>query len=105
MDPLEASLVGAEQIGFTILSLTVSLIAVLIPLLVSWATWWAGLFREFAVTPVGDDPGLRGGVLDAHADDVRPALAATASPSSRAGSTRVSEARFRARDRLLRRAR
>ena len=33
MSPMEAALTGAEQIGFTIISLTVSLIAVLIPLL------------------------------------------------------------------------
>jgi multidrug efflux pump len=47
--PLEAALEGAEQIGFTILSLTVSLIAVLIPLLFMGDV--AGrLFREFAVT-------------------------------------------------------
>jgi len=47
--PLEAALKGAEQIGFTILSLTVSLIAVLIPLLFMRDV--AGrLFREFAVT-------------------------------------------------------
>jgi multidrug efflux pump subunit AcrB len=47
--PLEAALKGAEQIGFTILSLTVSLIAVLIPLLFMGDV--AGrLFREFAVT-------------------------------------------------------
>ena len=47
--PLEAALKGSEQIGFTIVSLTVSLIAVLIPLF-SWAISSAGLFREFAVT-------------------------------------------------------
>jgi multidrug efflux pump len=47
--PLEAALQGAEQIGFTILSLTVSLVAVLIPLLFMGNV--AGrLFREFAVT-------------------------------------------------------
>jgi multidrug efflux pump len=47
--PLAAALKGAEQIGFTILSLTVSLIAVLIPLLFMGNV--AGrLFREFAVT-------------------------------------------------------
>jgi multidrug efflux pump len=47
--PMEAALVGAEQIGFTILSLTVSLIAVLIPLLFMGDV--AGrLFRQFAVT-------------------------------------------------------
>ena len=49
MEPLEASLKGAAEIGFTILSLTVSLIAVLIPLLfMSDVT--GRLFREFAVT-------------------------------------------------------
>jgi len=47
--PMEAALIGAEQIGFTILSLTVSLIAVLIPLLFMGDI--AGrLFRQFAVT-------------------------------------------------------
>src|ERR1700728_3612891 len=47
--PLDAALIGAEQIGFTILSLTVSLIAVLIPLLFMGDI--AGrLFRQFAVT-------------------------------------------------------
>ncbi len=47
--PLDAALKGAEQIGFTILSLTVSLIAVLIPLLFMGDV--AGrLFRQFAVT-------------------------------------------------------
>jgi multidrug efflux pump len=47
--PLEAALKGAGQIGFTILSLTVSLIAVLIPLLFM-SDVVGRLFREFAVT-------------------------------------------------------
>jgi multidrug efflux pump len=47
--PLLAALKGAEQIGFTILSLTVSLIAVLIPLLFM-GDIVGRLFREFAVT-------------------------------------------------------
>ena len=47
--PLEAALKGAEQIGFTILSLTISLIAVLIPLLFM-GDIVGRLFREFAVT-------------------------------------------------------
>ena len=47
--PLQAALKGAEQIGFTILSLTVSLIAVLIPLLFM-GDIVGRLFREFAVT-------------------------------------------------------
>jgi multidrug efflux pump len=47
--PLAAALKGAEQIGFTILSLTVALIAVLIPLLLMGDVV-GRLFREFAVT-------------------------------------------------------
>jgi multidrug efflux pump len=47
--PLEAALKGAEQIGFTIISLTISLIAVLIPLLFM-GDIVGRLFREFAVT-------------------------------------------------------
>ncbi len=48
-EPLTAALKGAEQIGFTILSLTISLIAVLIPLLFM-GDIVGRLFREFAVT-------------------------------------------------------
>jgi multidrug efflux pump len=49
LPPLEAALKGAKEIGFTIISLTVSLVAVLIPLLfMSDVT--GRLFREFAVT-------------------------------------------------------
>jgi multidrug efflux pump len=47
--PLQASLKGSEQIGFTIISLTVSLIAVLIPLLFMGDVV-GRLFREFAIT-------------------------------------------------------
>ena len=47
--PLQAALHGAGQIGFTIVSLTVSLIAVLIPLLFM-GDIVGRLFREFAVT-------------------------------------------------------
>jgi multidrug efflux pump len=47
--PLEAALKGSKQIGFTILSLTVSLIAVLIPLLFMGDVV-GRLFREFAIT-------------------------------------------------------
>ena len=47
--PLEAALKGAGQIGFTIISLTISLIAVLIPLLFMQDVV-GRLFREFAVT-------------------------------------------------------
>ncbi len=47
--PMEAALKGARQIGFTIISLTVSLIAVLIPLLFMGGLI-GRLFREFAIT-------------------------------------------------------
>jgi len=47
--PLQAALKGAEQIGFTIISLTFSLIAVLIPLLFMGDVV-GRLFREFAIT-------------------------------------------------------
>jgi multidrug efflux pump len=47
--PLEAALKGSEQIAFTIMSLTISLIAVLIPLLFMGDVV-GRLFREFAIT-------------------------------------------------------
>jgi multidrug efflux pump len=49
MRPLEAALEGSRQIGFTIISLTISLIAVLIPLLFMGEIV-GRLFREFAIT-------------------------------------------------------
>lgn len=47
--PIQAALKGAQQIGFTIISLTVSLVAVLIPLLFM-SDVVGRLFREFAIT-------------------------------------------------------
>lgn len=47
--PLQAALKGSQQIGFTIISLTVSLVAVLIPLLFMGDVV-GRLFREFAIT-------------------------------------------------------
>ncbi len=49
--PMEAALKGAKQIGFTIISLTISLIAVLIPLLFMGDVV-GRLFHEFAITMV-----------------------------------------------------
>ena len=49
LSPLEASLKGAKQIGFTILTMTISLIAVFIPLLFMEGVN-GRLFREFSVT-------------------------------------------------------
>src|SRR4051812_6214958 len=48
-DPLEASLVGSREIGFTIVSMTLSLAAVFIPVLFMGGVL-GRLFREFAVT-------------------------------------------------------
>ena len=49
MSPLEASLYGAKEIGFTVLSISVSLVAVFIPILLMGGIV-GRLFREFAVT-------------------------------------------------------
>jgi multidrug efflux pump len=70
--PLQAALKGAEQIGFTIISLTFSLIAVLMPLLFMGDVWPSlpGV-RDHAGRV---DPDLRSRVADAHADDVRELL-------------------------------
>jgi hydrophobe/amphiphile efflux-1 (HAE1) family protein len=48
-EPMQAALKGAKQIGFTIVSITVSLLAVFIPLLLMGGVV-GRLFREFAVT-------------------------------------------------------
>ena len=49
MAPMEAAFKGAEEIGFTIISISVSLVAVFIPLLLMGGIV-GRLFREFAVT-------------------------------------------------------
>jgi multidrug efflux pump len=47
--PLQAALIGAKEIGFTVLSISISLVAVFIPLLLMGGIV-GRLFREFAVT-------------------------------------------------------
>jgi multidrug efflux pump len=49
MDPFEAAIVGAREIGFTVVSISVSLVAVFIPILLMGGIV-GRLFREFAVT-------------------------------------------------------
>jgi multidrug efflux pump len=49
LSPLQASLLGAREIGFTVLSISVSLVAVFIPILLMNG-YTGRLFREFAVT-------------------------------------------------------
>ena len=52
MSPFEAALKGAAEIGFTVMSISMSLIAVFIPILLMGGIV-GRLFREFAVTLVG----------------------------------------------------
>src|SRR6185503_16610414 len=49
MRPMEAALKGAQEIGFTVLSISISLVAVFIPILLMGGIV-GRLFREFAVT-------------------------------------------------------
>ena len=92
--PLEAALEGAKQIGFTIVSITVSLLAVFIPILLMGGIV-GRLFREFAVTLSVAIAHLGAGVADADADDVL-APAAPGEPGERArGAHRAARARVR----------
>ena len=68
--PLQAALKGSEQIGFTIVSLTVSLIAVLIPLLFM-GDIVGRLVPRVCRHAGGHHPGVGGGLADADAHDVR----------------------------------
>ncbi len=80
--PLEAALKGSEQIGFTIISLTISLIAVLIPLL---------FMGDVVGPPVprirdharGHDPDLGRRLADAGADAVRASCCAAPAETRR----------------------
>ena len=58
MKPMEAALKGAGEIGFTIVSISLSLIAVFIPLLLMGGIV-GRLFREFAMTVTDRGRGLR----------------------------------------------
>ena len=72
MKPMQAALKGAAEIGFTVLSMSVSLIAVFIPILMMGGVV-GRLFREFAVVlsvAIGISMVVS---LTAHAHDVRPA--------------------------------
>ena len=56
---MEAALNGAQEIGFTVLSISISLVAVFIPILLMGGIV-GRLFREFAVTLVGRHSGFAG---------------------------------------------
>ena len=69
MTPIEAALQGAQEIGFTVFSISVSLIAVFIPLLLMGGII-GRLFREFAITLSSRHPGVDAGLAHNNADDV-----------------------------------
>ena len=67
--PLQSAIKGAREIGFTVLSISISLIAVFIPLLLMSGIV-GRLFHEFAITVIGRDRGVGRGVADIDADVV-----------------------------------
>ena len=68
---MEAALKGAQEIGFTVLSISISLVAVFIPILLMGGIV-GRLFREFAVTLSVAILVSLGDFTDHHADDVFP---------------------------------
>ena len=68
---LHAALKGAQEIGSTVLTMSISLVAVFIPLLLMGGIV-GRLFREFAVTLSVAIAGFHGGFAHGHAHDVRP---------------------------------
>ena len=94
--PFEAALKGAGQIGFTIVSITFSLIAVFIPLLFMGGIV-GRLFREFAVTVTArrGRVGLR--LADADAGDVRALPASGETGHKRGRLDQMCERRLRRR--------
>ena len=59
MPPLQAAMVGARQIGFTVMSISISLVAVFIPLIFMGGIL-GRLFHEFAMTLTMAIADLRG---------------------------------------------
>ena len=88
VQPMEAALKGAQEIGFTVLSMSISLIAVFIPILMMGGIV-GRLFREFAVVLSRGDFHVDDGVADGNADDVL--AAAQSRAQSRAWMYRTME--------------
>jgi HAE1 family hydrophobic/amphiphilic exporter-1 len=86
LSPMEATLKGAGEIGFTIMSISISLVAVFIPLLLMGGIV-GRLFREFAITADHDHRRLGIRRPDAVADHVRDLSCATRSTCSTDGRT------------------
>ena len=80
--PMEAALNGSKEIGFTIVSMTLSLSAVFIPVLFM-SGLLGRLLHEFAVTIVVRRAGVRFRFADADADDVQPVRACGARAQTR----------------------
>ncbi len=89
--PIRAALDGARQIGFTVISISVSLVAAFIPLLFMEGIV-GRLLREFSVTLVFAIVGLDRGLAHGDADDLRPLRARRARAPMRPGSTARSRA-------------
>ena len=85
MEPVAAAFRGAKEIGFTVLSMSTSLVAVFIPILLMGGIV-GRLFREFAVTLQRRNRGFAAGVAYYHAHDVRRVSAPTEARSGTAGS-------------------
>jgi multidrug efflux pump len=70
MPPMEAALKGTREVGFTVISMSLSLIAVFIPILLMGGHHRPAVprVRRHAI---GCDPGIDGALADRHADDVR----------------------------------
>ena len=98
MKPMEAALKGASEIGFTIVSISFSLIAVFIPLLLMGGIV-GRLFREFAMTVSCAVRRLRLRLADTDADDVL----SLSCPATEAARPRLSDrgSRVRRHDRVL----
>ena len=97
MTPMEAALKGAGEIGFTIVSISLSLVAVFIPLLLMGGIV-GRLFREFAMTCHYRRADLGRRVADADADDV---LALSAPPAHARTALPRGGGHVRRHDRLL----
>ncbi len=93
MRPFQAALRGAREIGFTIVSMTVSLLAVFIPILLMSGIV-GRLFREFAVTLAVAITVSGAGLAHRHPDDGLALPAATERARAWAGSTAGSERAF-----------
>ena len=91
--PMQAALDGAGEIGFTILSISISLIAVFIPLFLMGGVVGL-LFREFAVTVAVSIRGLGDRLADADADDVRATAAGREGMAKEGRISRALEAFF-----------